>query len=188
VTCSSDGKTLALNNASHNLQPGTSTLFIDLETLKPVATWNFKVKDTQIFSSTKPGVFSNDGKQYIMTERNNAILIYDLATKSLTRSVPVAGASWNGTLSPDGKYYATLANPGKAPERRTREEPAADLHPQFRVVLLEWQNPDAKPIELIGPRGLANHVAFNPNGKSLAVAATGGVHLFDLNGIEGFAR
>ena len=82
------------------------------------------------------------------------------------------------TLCPDGRR-AGMTFRAEAATNIGRDIDQADL-PQPRAIVYDVAT--GKPIlTMICPHGYCGPVAFSPDGSTLAVASSGGVHLFDLS-------
>jgi len=160
----------------------TITRIVDLEAKRVVGSFTlpWPTRDQDGASFEHAGLFSADGKRYLMNDHKNRLHIFDIAAGKVTRIVELPGWGYGQTISPDGKLLISTINSSGAPEQTGRTKLDVSLFPQFRLITLEWQDPQAKPVVLIGPRGSAMSIAVRPDGKQLAVGATGGVHLFDL--------
>lgn len=179
---SADGKRIAVSLGGGTKGKPAAILLLDADTLEETARWTGPANPFG-FGHTA-GVFTPDGKRFLVVDGDNALNVFDVAAKKVVRTVPLGGSSPRLVTSGDGRWFATAWTPdrdklGNAPHT----DP--DLLPQPRVVLVDLKDPESKPATLVAPRGIAWGLAFRPDGKQLALGGTGGVHLFDLTKLGG---
>jgi len=146
----------------------------DLGTMKPVETPVSKAE--AIIGLT----FSPDGKVLGVWDVGASARFLDTGTWK-ERTLPGKDAKDTFThfvFSPDGKRLAILATRIPMSAMRQRDPDPLDF-PQSRIYVYDLAT-DASPKVLVCPQGFVVHMAFAPDGKHLAVGASGGVLLFDL--------
>jgi WD40 repeat protein len=124
--------------------------------------------------------FTPDGKTLI-TRCGGPLILWDMTTDKTVRTVPVGDIEigrW--VVSPDGKRVIMAGMPKYDFRRAFREPDLVDL-PQPRVVLIDLADAKSKPEVLMLPDGMLGGVVLSPDGKTLAVGGTGGVHLIDVS-------
>src|SRR5262249_35068008 len=126
------------------------------------------------------GVFTRDGKRFVILDGIGNILLWNVAGRKLERTLPTGShrPSWQLTFSPDGRTAAVGWMPKIDKELESlRDADPQDL-PQPRVSLIDLSG-NAPPRILIAPHGYVGNLAFSPDGKLLAFGGAGAVHLFD---------
>ena len=176
---SSDGKLVAVSLGGKKGATPT-TLFVDPETLKDVATLTGEA--TPDGYGWNGGSFSPDGKVFQTTDGNGSLRLWDVAARKVVRTIRHGdGSWWRRDFSPDGEWLAVAWMPKWDEEQEGNREPdPADL-PQPRVTLYNLADEKAKPVVLMCPHGYVGSLAFRPDGKQLAFGSAGGVHLFDMS-------
>jgi WD40 repeat protein len=125
------------------------------------------------------GVFSPDAKRFVALDGAGTLLLWNVEKQELERSSSIGMESGHGlTISPDAKMFAFAWTPKFDSEGLGLEPDPADL-PQPRVTLVDLAG--TTPLRtLVAPHGYVGHLAFSPDGKTLAFGSSGAVHLFDL--------
>jgi WD40 repeat protein len=181
VDVSADGKLLAVNLGGAKGKQ-TATLLLDATTLEEVARWTGPAKP--IYFGHTDGWFTPDGKRFVAIDGENSLYVFDVAAKKVARTVKLEGTPIHMKISPDGRWFATHWKPDDPNKFANEITPDPRTMPQPRVVLVDLNDPESKPLTLIAPRGTAWGMAFRPDGKQLALGGTGGVHLFDLTKLK----
>jgi WD40 repeat protein len=124
--------------------------------------------------------FSPDGRFVTAIGHTGAGYVWDATTGRvlLRHSFGEKGYTGDVAVSPNGRWAAAVGTPGVNAADFGRDPDPADL-PQPLVVLYDLT--DGKPIEtLVCPPGIPGRARFSPDGGTLAVGGSGGVHLFDV--------
>jgi hypothetical protein len=114
------------------------------------------------------------------------LYVWDIPSKKMVYQLAQTKTEyrWVRAFRPDGKVIVLTTMP-REEGRPVRDPDPADL-PQPRVRLVELAS--GKEVEtLVCPNGFLVNAAFTPDGKYLAVGATGGVLLFDMSSKAGAA-
>ena len=130
--------------------------------------------------------FTPDGKHFVTADGVGDVLIWDVATRRLERTLSNGGHTvrWL-VVSPDSKTLALVWAPYSDKDQVGVQDPQ-DL-PQPRVSLFPVDG-SAPPLVLIAPHGFITGLAFSPDNKLLALGSTGAVHLFDVTKEEARGR
>jgi WD40 repeat protein len=162
-------------------------LFLDGKTLKPRG--NLVGKGEAKNRAWFGGRFTPDGKRFVIVDKAGNVLMWDVASQKLERTLytldnarlPDGKTPWCRpamAFSPDGKVVAVGWTPKPEEEDKDFAPDPQDV-PQPRVSLIPLDG-NALPRVLIAPHGYVGDLAFSPDGKILAFAGAGAVHLFDL--------
>jgi WD40 repeat protein len=132
-------------------------------------------------SGSGRGLFTPDGKNYVLLDGVGNALLWDVAGRKLERTLPLGGGRPSGRLaiSPDGKTLVAGWRPEADPEVEDAPWPDPQNLPQPRVSLLDLSG-NAPPRVLVAPHGYVGAIAFSPDGNLLAFGGAGAIHLFDL--------
>jgi WD40 repeat protein len=153
-----------------------AVLFLDARTLAERGRFEGQPdKDGRGWIST---FFTPDGKSCILLDMAGQAHVWDVSASKVTRTFEVGGHSWNAAFSPDGKTWAVAWAPMISWEERTRNPDPQDL-PQPRITLFDLTG-NAQPRTLFAPHGSGSAFAFSPDGRTLALGASGCVRIFDL--------
>ncbi|QJX00676.1 hypothetical protein FTUN_8308 [Frigoriglobus tundricola] len=182
VGASPDGKLLAVNLGGKKGET-TTTLFLDAESLEETARWTAPANPTG-FGYT-PGRFAPNGKRFLAVDGENTLHIWDVAAKQVARTVKLDQSGWQSVVSGDGRWFATTWTPPDPNKFANQVQLDPESLPQPRAVLVDLNDPTAKPVTLVAPRGISWGMALRPDGKQLALGGSGGVHLFDLTTLGG---
>jgi WD40 repeat protein len=179
-TLSPDGKRLFVvtGRAVKSRAESLALAMLDSETLVEKGRLPAEGKLDNSSTFTVPR-FTPDGRT-LLTRCEGPLIVWDVATGKTVRTVPV-GDLWltRLVLSPDGKR-AVLAGMPKYDYRAQARNPDAEDLPQARLMVIDLTDPRSKPDLQILPSGMFGGVAFSPDGSTLAVGTTGGVHLVDM--------
>ena len=178
---SPDGK-LAAVSLGGKKGAAPTTLFVDPETLKDVATLTGEV-DPEGYGWDS-GSFSPDGKVFQCVDGKGNLRLWDVAAKKVVRTIKHGERTWRRDFSPDGKWLAVAWMPKWDEEQDGARDPDPMDLPQPRVTLYDLADEKAKPVVLIAPDGFVGGLAFRPDGMQLAFGSAGGVHLFDLSKLK----
>jgi WD40 repeat protein len=178
VFLSPDGKWLACSRRRLK-PPSLDLVLLSPDTLEEIARIPGP-EDADRGTYFGPLVFSADGTALI-TRCGGPLIVWDLAGRRVGRTVPVADfASGRTMLSPDGKRAMLVGMPKFDAEGAGRDLDPREL-PQPRVQLVDLAGPGQEPEVLMLPEGVVGGVALSPDGKTLAVGGSGGVHLIDVS-------
>jgi WD40 repeat protein len=122
------------------------------------------------------GTFSPDGRFYVVADKKGTLRLWDVAAGKTAVTCPVGHKVWKVAFSPDGKTLA--AGWMNESENGSGFHDPKDYNP-LKVSVFDLTAPSAPPRVLVGPPGWTSSLAFSPDGKTLAVGASGAVHLFD---------
>jgi WD40 repeat protein len=171
---SPDGKLFAAYMGGKRGAP-TETRFLDSTTLKERGRFVGEAEPKGYGWGN--GVFTPDGKRYVMLDGVGNAVVWDVARMRRGPVIRYAAAKgWILAISPDSRTLAVAWRP-KAEDEDERD---ADLLPQPRISLIDLDGKRPTRV-LIAPHGSPGPVAFSPDGKTLALGSTGAVHLFDLS-------
>jgi WD40 repeat protein len=179
-TPSPDGKRLFVitGTLAKSRYEDVTLAVLDSETLEEQTRIRSEDKTDTSSITTYDPQFTPDGKTMI-TRCGGPLIVWDMTTQKIVRTVPIGDLGlMRLLLSPDGKRAVVAGTPRYA-IRRSRGEGAEDI-PQSRLVLIDLANAKSKPEVLMLPGGVLLGAALSPNGKTVAVGSTGGVHLVDV--------
>ncbi|MFL5327465.1 MAG: WD40 repeat domain-containing protein [Gemmataceae bacterium] len=130
-------------------------------------------------SSSAPA-FSPDGRVLVgmsrQKDQTKAIFI-DTTIGKVTHSTPLPNFRWaDPAFSPDGRWVAILT---REIPKGIRNGTPPDEAPQPRVHLIETATGVVREV-IVLPHAYTNHVAFSPDGKTLATDGYGRVLLWDM--------
>ncbi|MGL4552640.1 MAG: WD40 repeat domain-containing protein, partial [Gemmataceae bacterium] len=178
VTLSPDGRWVV--TTERKLTPPSATLLVlAADTLKEAVRIPGP-KDADRNTYFDAVYFSTDGNTLI-TRSGGPLRIWDVRTGKMVDGVPVGEFQLCRTAaSADGKRIAVACLPKLDPGLGRDPDPA-DL-PQPRVLLVEFLAGGKHSTRWdILPAGAVGGVAFSPDGGTLAVGSSGGVHLLDVS-------
>jgi WD40 repeat protein len=173
---SPDGKTLAIQDSpGRNDWPTTLRLY-DVETRTERASFDSSGNHPFMYPT-----FSPDGRRLALTDFGGNLTVWDAAARKIEHRTPVPGLATGVRMafSPDGTRLAVPTRPKFREGDLGRDPDPADL-PQPRVLLFDLAG-GGDPEGVVCPHGYGGGPVFSPDGKTLAVGGTGGVHLFDLS-------
>ncbi len=122
------------------------------------------------------GVFTPDGKRYVILTANKKCAVWDMAAKKVVRTFDVEGENWLPTVSPDGRWLAVGSLQRRTGDEVRSEDP--NDHPQPRLTVYDLTG-DSPPRTMVAPPGFVGGIQFSPDSKTIAFGTTGGILLFD---------
>jgi WD40 repeat protein len=173
---SPDGRLVAASLRGTGEQPAEVKLW-EVATAKEVSSFTAPKKSRAMIGPT----FSHDGRWLAASLNEGFALLYDVAERKLSRTYQITGSNTLRGLafSPDDRWLAIAGM--QIPSDLTREEKLnanpVDW-PQPRVFLIDLTT-ESEPEVLICPHGVAAHLAFSPDSRTLALGGYGCVLLFD---------
>jgi WD40 repeat protein len=148
------------------------------------ALWEFatgkEIWNTTPLAPARTGLaISRDGTSFACVfksaEKPDVVVVYDLANgQKLFQVTPAATSVQTVALSPDGKFLAVAG--GLSTKQRLTNDPAS---PHISRIVQIWEvgQEDAR-IE-VSPQSVYA-LEYSPDGKTLAIAAGDGLHIFDV--------
>lgn len=123
--------------------------------------------------------FAPDGKRCAVLGAPGTVAVWDVSGRKVARELEVGGAALRAAFSADGARLAVAWMPKFEFEGRARDPDPMD-YPQPRVTVYDLAGA-GPPRTFVSKHGFPGAVAFAPDGTVLALASSGGVHLFDLS-------
>jgi WD40 repeat protein len=180
-TPSPDGKRLfaITGNLMKSRYEDVTMAVLDSETLEELTRIPSEDKTDTSSITTYDPQFTPDGKKMI-TRCGGPLIVWDMTAQRIVRTVPIGDlGQMRLLLSPDGKRAVVAGTPRydiRSSRGATVEDP-----PQSQLKLVDLADAKSKPEVLMLPAGALLGAALSPDGKTVAVGSTGGVHLVDVS-------